>query len=97
MCAEQAPGTQPEAQEEQPVDFEAALAELEALVRKMEEGSLPLEASLKAFERGVKLTRTCQAALRAAELRVKALTADGEEIDLSLAADGGATPSAKGA
>lgn len=97
MSAEQAPGAQSEEQEEQPGDFEAALAELEALVRKMEEGSLPLEASLQAFERGVKLTRTCQAALRSAELRVKALTADGEEIDLSLAADGGATPNTKGA
>lgn len=70
----------------EPVDFEAALAELETLVRKMEAGSLSLEASLQAFERGVKLTRACQAALRAAELRVKALTAEGETIDMSLPA-----------
>lgn len=68
---------------EEPLDFEAALSELEGLVRKMEEGELTLEQSLEAFERGVKLTRNCQAALRAAELRVKALTEDGREIDMS--------------
>ena len=74
-------------QAEKPLDFEAALGELEALVGKMEDGSLSLEDSLAAFERGVKLSRLCQAALRAAELRVKALTEDGEEIDMSLPAD----------
>ncbi len=58
------------------IDFEAALAELETLVNSMEEGSLSLDDSLAAFERGVKLSRDCQAALRAAELRVKALTED---------------------
>ena len=73
-------------QPEEPIDFEAALGELEALVSKMEDGSLSLEDSLAAFERGVKLSRVCQAALRAAELRVKALTEDGEEIDMSLPA-----------
>ena len=72
----------------EPPQFEAALAELEALVRKMEDGSLSLEESLKAFERGVKLTRICQAALQAAELRVKALTAEGEEVDMSLSTAG---------
>ena len=77
-------------QAEQSLDFEAALGELEALVGKMEDGSLSLEDSLAAFERGVKLSRVCQAALRAAELRVKALTEDGEEIDMSLPADDGA-------
>ena len=66
-----------------PVDFEGALAELEELVAKMEGGSLSLEASLAAFERGIKLTRRCQAALRSAELRIKALTQEGDELDLS--------------
>lgn len=58
------------------LDFEAALAELEALVDQMEAGDMSLEASLTAFERGVKLTRHCQAALRDAELKVKKLTED---------------------
>jgi len=68
---------------EQP-DFEAALAELEALVDQMETGNLSLEASLAAFERGVNLTRTCQSALRAAELRVRMLTRDDSLEDLDL-------------
>ena len=72
---------------EQPVDFEASLAELEALVAEMESGSLGLEDSLAAFERGVHLTRACQAALRTAELRIKALTQDGDEVRLSPAGD----------
>ena len=54
--------------------FEEALDELEALVHKMESGELSLEDSLAAFERGVKLTRHCQAALKSAELKVKVLT-----------------------
>lgn len=67
---------------DEPVDFEAALAELEELVSRMESGTLSLEASLEAFERGIKLTRDCQAALRQAELRVKALTQDGDEVEV---------------
>jgi exodeoxyribonuclease VII small subunit len=65
------------------LDFEAALAELEVLVDQMEAGEMSLEDSLRAFERGVKLTRHCQAALRNAELKVKKLTADNqlEELD----------------
>ena len=64
------------------VDFEATLKELEDLVRQMESGDLGLEDSLKAFERGVKLTRQCQAALKNAELRVRALTGDDDFEDL---------------
>jgi exodeoxyribonuclease VII small subunit len=56
------------------LDFEAAILELEALVDQMEAGDLTLEASLVAYERGVKLTRHCQAALRNAELKIRKLT-----------------------
>jgi exodeoxyribonuclease VII small subunit len=56
------------------VDFEQALRELETLVEKLEHGDLPLEESLRHFERGVALTRECQAALKAAEARVELLT-----------------------
>jgi exodeoxyribonuclease VII small subunit len=66
------------------VDFEAALAELETLVASMEGGELSLEDSLKAFERGVKLTRHCQAALKNAELKVKVLTEDNALEDLDI-------------
>jgi exodeoxyribonuclease VII small subunit len=68
---------------EQTVDFEAALAELEALIEQMETGDLGLEASLKAFERGVVLTRECQAALKHAELRVRALTETASGVALT--------------
>jgi exodeoxyribonuclease VII small subunit len=54
-------------------DFEAALQELETLVEKMEQGELSLEDSLSHFERGVKLSRTCQQALKDAEQKVEIL------------------------
>ena len=61
-------------------DFETALAELEALVEKMEQGDLSLDESLKQFERGVQLTRSCQQALRDAEQKVQVLLEkDGQE------------------
>ncbi len=54
--------------------FEEAMAELDELVSRMEDGELNLDDSLKAYERGVMLTRKCQQALSQAELRVKTLT-----------------------
>jgi len=61
------------------VDFEKSIAELEALVERMESGDLTLEQSLKDFERGVALTRSCQKALTDAEQKVKILLSrDGE-------------------
>jgi len=62
-------------------DFESALEELEALVTKLEKGDLPLEESLKEFERGVALTRSCQKELKEAEQKVNLLTEKGEEQD----------------
>ncbi len=59
--------------QKRPPDFEAALAELEALVEKMEQGDLTLDESLKQFERGVQLTRSCQQALQDAEQKVQVL------------------------
>ena len=55
-------------------DFEQSLMELEALVDALEAGDLTLEQSLTSFEKGIKLTRTCQAALNEAEQTVKILT-----------------------
>jgi exodeoxyribonuclease VII small subunit len=54
--------------------FEGALAELEELVAGMEAGHMPLDEALRSFERGVQLTRDCQAALQAAQQRVQVLT-----------------------
>ncbi len=64
-----------------PVNLEKALADLEALVDELESGDLPLEKAMKKFEEGIKLTRSCQAALRDAEQKVEILlkSAGGEE------------------
>ncbi len=54
-------------------DFEKSLQELEQLVERLEVGDLPLEESLRTFERGVALTRECQLALQSARARVEIL------------------------
>ena len=59
-------------------DFEAAIAELESVVKKLEEGDLPLEQSLALYERGVQLSRYCHARLAEAERRIEVLTDRGE-------------------
>jgi len=59
-------------------DFEAAIAELESVVKKLEEGDLPLEHSLTLYERGVQLSRFCHARLEEAERRIEILTERGE-------------------
>ena len=61
------------------VDFEQALGELEAEVERLEHGELPLEEALKQFERGIELTRGCQASLKQAEQRVEILLAKSPE------------------
>ena len=55
------------------INFEKTLAELEQLVERMEEGDLSLEESLKCFERGILLTKSCQKALSEAEQKVSIL------------------------
>ena len=59
-------------------DFESAIAELETIVRQLEEGDLALEKSLALFERGVQLSRFCHAKLEEAERRVDILNERGE-------------------
>ena len=59
-------------------DFEAAIAELEGIVKKLEEGDLPLEKSLELYERGVQLSRFCHARLEDAEKRIEILNERGE-------------------
>lgn len=54
-------------------NLEESLRELEALVERLEQGELPLEESLRQFERGIALTRACQAALEDAEQKVRIL------------------------
>jgi exodeoxyribonuclease VII small subunit len=59
-------------------DFEAAIAELEAIVKKLEEGDMALEQSLGLYERGVQLSRFCHGRLEDAERRIEILTERGE-------------------
>lgn len=58
------------------LSFEAALAELEAIVQRLERGQLDLEASIAAYERGTALRRHCAARLEEARLRVEKITFD---------------------
>ena len=60
--------------------FEAALAELEAIVEKLEKGAVALEESITIYERGEALKAHCDKLLRNAEMRIEKITlgADGK-------------------
>ena len=62
--------------------FEAALAELEQIVQKLERGDVELEKSIEAYERGEALKRHCDALLRKAEEKVEKirLSAEGQAV-----------------
>ena len=56
------------------INFEKALQELQKSVQSLESGDLSLEDSLKEFEKGVKLVRSCQTELKKAEKKIEILT-----------------------
>ena len=62
------------------LSFEAALAELEQIVRTLEVGSEPLDNSIELYQRGDRLKRHCEARLKAAQERIEqiSLGADGQ-------------------
>jgi len=60
--------------------FEKSIQELEALVKELERGDLPLEKSLELFERGMKLSDQCRKQLTAAETKVEMLIRRGGEM-----------------
>ncbi len=64
-------------------NFEKSFAQLEALVTDMEEGGLSLEESLKAFEKGIKLTRECMVSLNEAEQKVQLLIEESGQTKLT--------------
>ena len=68
---------------EEKFNFEKTLADLEKLVEKMEQGDMSLEESLKQFERGVALTRSCQKALADAEQKVQILLKNAGKEELA--------------
>ncbi len=56
--------------------FERAIEELETIVKRLEEGKVPLEESVAIYERGEALKRRCEELLRQAEARVEKITLD---------------------
>jgi exodeoxyribonuclease VII small subunit len=62
------------------VGFEQALERLESLVERLDDGDLPLEQALAAFEEGVALTRHCAQQLESAERRVEILVREGGRL-----------------
>ena len=60
--------------------FEESMKELEEVVAKLESGEVTLDESLKLFEKGIKLSSSCQKKLDEAERRVKILTGSGSEM-----------------
>jgi len=65
------------------LSFEQALLMLDEIVGRLEEGDLTLEESLALFEQGQLLARRCAGLLEKAELKVEALTADGEIVEVA--------------
>jgi len=59
-------------------DFESAIAELDAIVKRMEDGDLTLEKSMELYERGLQLSKFCHSTLEAAERRIEILSERGE-------------------
>ncbi|MDD3030263.1 MAG: exodeoxyribonuclease VII small subunit [Alphaproteobacteria bacterium] len=56
------------------LSFEDALAELEALVKKLDDGKAKLDDAIKAYERGALLKRHCAAKLREAQAKIDLIT-----------------------
>ncbi|HEY0302513.1 MAG TPA: exodeoxyribonuclease VII small subunit [Rhizomicrobium sp.] len=56
--------------------FERAIEELESIVKRLEEGKVPLEESVAIYERGEVLKKRCEELLRQAEARVEKITLD---------------------
>lgn len=59
-----------------PIHFESSIAELETIVSQLEKGDLPLEDSLKQFEKGIHLAQQCQKILTDAEQKIEILSAN---------------------
>ncbi|GIN19950.1 MAG TPA: exodeoxyribonuclease VII small subunit [Bacillus bacterium] len=60
--------------------FEKALEELEVIIKRLEEGDIPLEEALEIYQKGMELSKTCHDKLKYAEEKLtKVLTENGEE------------------
>jgi exodeoxyribonuclease VII small subunit len=63
-----------------PFDFEAAIGELESIVGQLEAGNVGLDKSIELFQRGVELAKQCKQKLDEAELKVKQLMKEKDEL-----------------
>lgn len=63
------------------IHFEQSIEELEHIVSQLEKGELPLDDSLKQFERGINLAQKCQKILSQAEQKIEMLTTNKERPD----------------
>jgi exodeoxyribonuclease VII small subunit len=70
----------PDDQETPQPGFEASLGELEAVVKQLECGDLPLEKALELFEKGMQLSESCRKQLEEAETKVELLTRRGNAV-----------------
>ena len=64
------------------IHFEQSIAELESIVAQLEKGELPLEESLKQFEKGINLAQKCQKVLNQAEQKIEILSIKEQSDDL---------------
>ena len=58
----------------QKITFEQAMAELDEIVRKLENGQIPLEDAVKTYEKGMELKKICEEKLKTAEMKIEKLT-----------------------
>ena len=70
-----------EVKADEPLSFEKGLAHLEAVVKELEGGDLPLERAIELFEKGTALAEACRVQLAAAETKVEILTKRGLRVE----------------
>lgn len=80
MAADPAGGEATVPAEPEALDYEAALAELDRVLVRLEDGQVPLEEAMALYERGVRLVRRCSGLLDGVERRVTELTAGADGL-----------------
>jgi exodeoxyribonuclease VII small subunit len=85
------------------MSFEEAMRELETVVGQLERGDVPLEDSIKLYERGAALKARCEAKLKEAEAKISAITLDAsvkptgtKDFDVQIAAGRNCGPDGRG-
>ena len=63
-------------------NFESSINKLELIVTKLEDENISLEDSVKSFEEGINLVKSCQEELKSAELKIQKLLDDGTSEDI---------------